>query len=101
MGILTILGQRRGSFTKSLYLPVDFEVSVALKEILCLFLGIVAIINSCIIYILIPSDARGFWNRSPLHIICSFADEWSNNLDIVKYLVEKAHCDIGEYYTTY
>ena len=56
----------------------------------------VAIVN-CNTF-LTTSDARNYVNMSPLHIICDLADEWWDSLDTVKYLVENAHCDIGEYY---
>ena len=41
------------------------------------------------------SDTRDRWNQTPLHVNLNcfcYVD-----LDVVRYLVEKAHCDVSEY----
>ena len=42
------------------------------------------------------SDVRAMNNQTPLHMSCGGSVSWSANLDIVWYLVERAHCDVSE-----
>ena len=39
-----------------------------------------------------PSDARNKSNQTPLHMSCGVGI----NFDTVRYLVERAHCDVSE-----
>ena len=44
-----------------------------------------------------PSDVRDMYNQTPLHKSCGGGGFlWSGNLDIVRHLVERAHCDVSE-----
>ena len=44
-----------------------------------------------------PSDVRDENNQTPLHKSCGGGGlPWSYNLDMVRYLVERAHCDASE-----
>ena len=43
------------------------------------------------------SDVRGKNNQTPLHMSCGGGGPlWKVNLDVVLYLVERAHCDVSE-----
>ena len=46
-----------------------------------------------------PSDVRDELNQTPLHNSCGVGFWGRANLDLVRYLVERAHCDISEYLT--
>ena len=44
-----------------------------------------------------PSDVRDENNQTPLHKSCSGGGlPWRVNFDTVRYLVERAHCDVSE-----
>ena len=44
-----------------------------------------------------PSDVRDKYNQTPLHMCCGgLSLPWSVNLDMVRYFVERAHCDVSE-----
>ena len=43
-----------------------------------------------------PSDVRDKYKETPLHYSCSGGLSWSANLDMVRYLVERVHCDVSE-----
>ena len=53
------------------------------------------LIQSLLLSLKATSDARDRWNRTPLYVNVNcfcYVD-----LDVVQYLVEKAHCDVSEY----
>ena len=43
-----------------------------------------------------PSDVRDVHNQTPLHYSCGGGFPFRVNLDTVRYLVERAHCDVSE-----
>ena len=44
-----------------------------------------------------PSDERDVDNQTPLHMSCCGSGfPFRVNLDVVRYLVERAHCDVSE-----
>ena len=45
-----------------------------------------------------PSDVRDKLYQTPLHKSCA-GDRLLGRVDLVRYLVEKAHCDISEYFS--
>ena len=49
-----------------------------------------------------PSDVRDMNNQTPLHYSCCDGGgfPFSANLDMVRYLVERAHCDVSEFAAT-
>ena len=48
-----------------------------------------------------PSDVRDKNNKTPLHLSCGVHFSFSVNLDMVRYMVEGAHCDISEFLLQY
>ena len=53
--------------------------------------------------IMSPSDVRDKYNQTPLHRSCDGGllgrFNLSTQMDLVRYLVERTHCDISEYLT--
>ena len=49
--------------------------------------------------LLSSSDVRDKYNQTPLHKTCHGGFWERVNLDLVQYLVERAHCDVSEYLT--
>ena len=43
-----------------------------------------------------PSDVRDKLNHTLLHMSCGGGFLWGGNFDTVRYLVERAHCDVSE-----